>query len=161
MKPGPKEKLIAANADYEAHYKAGIQALKGTDSKVVKAEDQHCLKGSMDIDNACKAEHSNSPRWDYLVVVQKRGDQTQYLAFIEIHGAGKGKNVNEVINKGEWLRNWIKQTGLHTFKNALLWVVTGRDSILPGSHYARALARNRIRKCGKVTPNLDGDVIYS
>lgn len=143
---------------YSNSYQKGKDAIKKKHREKLRIKDPHNLKGSMDIDEACKESAPNSPRWDYLVVIWK--NRLENLALIEIHGAAKSGNVNEMIDKKQWLVRWLSQTRLTDFRKKMIWVAAGGISISPQSGYAKKLAQSGILGPRKVTPYLDTDIEY-
>lgn len=143
---------------YLDSFEDGKVAVKNEYREKIRAKNPRNLKGSMDIDNACKNREPNSPRWDYLVVIWK--NNLENLALIEIHGAAKSENVKEVIQKKEWLIKWLKNAGVDYFKKSFTWVATGSISIIPSSRYAKELSRRGIDGPRKVTKYLDTEVEY-
>lgn len=143
---------------YSNSYQTGKGAIKRKHREKIRVNDSHNLRGSMDIDETCKKSAPNSPRWDYLVVIWK--NHLENLALIEIHGAARSGNVNEMIEKKQWLIQWLSQTRLTDFRKKLIWVATGGINISPQSGYAKKLAQSGIPMPVKVTPYLDTDVEY-
>ncbi|MCK5055318.1 MAG: hypothetical protein KAT34_01575, partial [Candidatus Aminicenantes bacterium] len=93
------------DSNYADSYQPGLGAIKNQHRKKIRINNARNLKGSMDIDKACKYNEPNSPRWDYLVVIRK--NNLENLALIEIHGAAKPGNAKEMIKKKEWLNKWL------------------------------------------------------
>lgn len=117
-------------------YRDGLQAL-GADSNFVRVSETRDLNGSIDLDSCLRATHRDANRWDYTFGYQ---NQSYYL---EVHPAGTGE-VDTVIRKFTWLRNWLQTDGTHF--NAIKghepfhWVASGKVSIPVGSTYHRRLA---------------------
>ncbi len=88
-------KKCLQDAGYSTSYHEGKQAIKHEHREKIRVKDTHNIKGSMDIDEACKESEPHSPRWDYLVVVCK--NRLENLALIEVHPAAKKGNMDEVI----------------------------------------------------------------
>lgn len=143
---------------YSNSYQPGKGAIKGKYREKIRVNNPKNLKGSMDIDETCKGSEPNSPRWDYLVVILKNNFEN--LALIEIHGATKPGNVDEVIKKKQWLIQWLNQAKLTDFKRKFIWVAADGVSISPQSRYAKKLAESGISMPRKVTPYLDTQVEY-
>lgn len=151
-----KKRLLDSN--YVDSYQTGLGAIKNQHRKKIRINNSRNLKGSMDIDSACKDSEPNSPRWDYLVVILKNNQEN--LALIEIHGAAKPENAKEMIKKKAWLNEWLIKVRLVDFKKRIFWIAVNSVSILPQSKYARELAKSGIPLPKRVTPFLDSDVEY-
>ncbi len=100
-------------------WKRGISALKGKDKGYVQSGGVN-LQGSVYLDDCLKhkSEESRSSRWDYAIGCTSSGKQV--LCLIEIHPFSK---VDEVLDKAEWLREWLKGGGhaLDTWANQKCW----------------------------------------
>jgi hypothetical protein len=146
------------DSGYSNSYQKGKSGIKNQHRDKIRIEDTRKLKGSMDIDEACKDSEPNSPRWDYMVVIWK--NSLENLALIEIHPAAKYRNVAEVIEKKNWLNQWLYKTRLIDFRKKFIWIATGSICITSGSKYAKRLAVSNISTPRKVTPHLDTQFEY-
>lgn len=115
---------------------AGLQALGSNSKAVVPANARQC-QGSVDLDGCLQTQYPNAPRWDYLIGYAGRA------YFVEVHPATT-RNVDEVINKLRWLKNWLETTGAALKpirgEQPYRWVASGKVAILAGSPQARRLA---------------------
>ncbi len=90
--------------DVKNGFRTGKQAVKNADSSKVQAADNYKLQGSLDIDSQVKELYPQEARWDYAL---SYNDEIYYF---EIHPA-ETSQVNRVINKVKWLKNWLKNQG--------------------------------------------------
>ncbi len=119
----------------------GLTALKAN-SKVVNAVNTKLIDGSVDIDEAVKTIRPNESRWDYVV------GYADEAYFIEVHPANTS-NVEEMVKKVRWLKNWLATTApdlkaLHK-KEVYYWVPSGNVKILKGSVQDRKIAANHLQ----------------
>lgn len=119
---------------------SGLRAL-GANSSVVEVDNTRKLNGSVDIDSCTRDKYPSAARWDYVVGY----DNKAY--FLEVHPANTS-NVDEMIQKSLWLRQWLRRTAraLENIKasEVLYWVPSGRYAILPNSPQNRRLAQSKI-----------------
>ncbi len=112
-------------------YQPGIRAL-GNNSKHIKASSTSLLNGSVFLDNCLKGKSI----WDYTF-----GYNGQAY-YVEVHPAGTNE-VDTVINKFTWLKNWLKADGAPlnaiNAKDPFHWIASGKVAIAPGSTYAKRL----------------------
>lgn len=118
----------------------GLSAM-GRNSVAVKATDPNKLNGSVDIDAAVKSIRPNEPRWDYAV-----GYSNQAF-FIEVHPADT-KNVDEMVKKVKWLKEWLSEVApelkeLHK-SGVYHWIPSGRVKILKTSPQYKRIALNKL-----------------
>ena len=121
-------------------YKAGLTAL-GANSEAIKASDNSLIDGSVDIDSALKAIRPNEARWDFAV------GYSGEAFFVEVHPADT-KNVNEMVNKVVWLKNWLASVApdlkkLHK-RGCYHWIPSGRVKILKSSSQYKKIAVNNL-----------------
>jgi hypothetical protein len=74
--------------------------LKEGESQLIAVNNTRLLEGSVDIDACTLKNHPNEARWDYAIGYESKA------YFVEIHPADTS-NVNEVIKKAEWLKQWL------------------------------------------------------
>lgn len=102
------------------HLKVGLQALGSESSKVqVSPGDQ--ATHSLNLDAAIRQQYPNSPRWDFGIGISR--GMRHRVAWVEIHPATSGE-VQAVINKLNWLRDWISQDPACTGTVSYHWVAT-------------------------------------
>lgn len=121
-------------------FKAGLSAL-GKDSLLIKVKDTNLIDGSVDIDSAVKGKRPSDTRWDYAV------GYSGEAYFIEVHSADT-KNVDEMVKKVTWLKNWLvtNATDLNKLhKNGIYhWIPSGRVKILKNSTQYKKIAANKL-----------------
>jgi ligand-binding sensor domain-containing protein len=83
--------------------KTGLQALAAHSTRV-KARNGTRVVKSIDLDNALKSSHPNSPRWDYGISITR--GPLAHVAWVEVHTA-TSKEVDSVIRKLRWLHEWL------------------------------------------------------
>lgn len=121
-------------------FRNGLQALGSNSSKLKPADTRNC-KGSIDIDSCLATSSPNESRWDYMVGYDRK------VYFIEVHPAYTSE-VDTVINKLVWLKDWLNQDGLpiklgfESQNMAYYWIASGKITILKNSVYARRLAQS-------------------
>lgn len=159
MKKAKKEKRVVAPA-LTAFAKAAIRAkvplrvgksaLKNEyrDSLSLHAQWKHTE--SVDLDLHFLEAEPNSPRWDYGVGVECKGEE--FVFWVEPHPASSTGEVAKVTRKAKWLREKLssdafadldhltRRTSAAGYK-PLQWVFSGELRIVPGSKEARALAQ--------------------
>lgn len=121
-------------------FKSGLSAL-GRNSASVIVEDTNQLNGSVDIDSAVKEIRPNDARWDYTFGYKGNA------YFLEVHPADT-KNVDEMIKKVKWLKDWLTSVApdlKHLHKCGVFhWIPSGRVNILPSSSQHRKIALNNL-----------------
>lgn len=132
---------VNSTAEIAGHCQPGLQAL-GNNSAHVRTADPHSIDGSVNIDECLKHDHPSEPRWDYAVGYA--GD----AFFIEVHPANTS-NVEEMIKKVVWLKNWLKSSAptllsLHRC-GVFHWIPSGKVKILPNSSQSRKIAQNNLK----------------
>lgn len=120
----------------------GKQAIKNADRNKVDAADSKCLQGSLDIDSQVKELYPDAPRWDYALSYDDK------IYFFEVHPA-ETSEVDKVISKVKWLRNWLKTKATDIDKlpkaaNSYTWVPSGRYAILSTANVMRRLSASGI-----------------
>ena len=120
-------------------FQPGLQAL-GNHSSRVQCADTQSLTGSVALDDVLKAQYPNDPRWDYGIGLRKaRGEAAMW---IEVHHASTSE-VTTVLNKLQWLKNWLKNQAplldKLTTAQSYYWVAISGVHIRQGSPQARRL----------------------
>lgn len=123
----------------------GLSAMGGN-SILVKLADTLLAMGSVDIDSAVKQLRPDDPRWDYVIGYRKEA------FFIEVHPADTS-NVQEMIKKVRWLKNWLDSVATD-LKNlhkcgCYHWIPSGRMNILRNSTQYRSIAANKLHIAAK------------
>jgi hypothetical protein len=131
-------------------YRPGLQALKPADSERIECDDTRILSGSADVDAALSHTLPNAPRWDYAVGL--RYDQNNDMViWIEVHPASSTHNLTEVLDKLDWLKEWVTEFApdLRRLTREYVWVATGKVTFPATSPERRRLARAGITWAGK------------
>ena len=140
------EKAVKATDDIALGFCSGLQAL-GSNSVVIKVQNNRSLNGSVDIDTTTSSLYPQDARWDYTVGYDNRA------YFVEVHPANTS-NVKEMIHKKEWLDNWlnIHAPELKKIKAEApyYWVPSGKVAILRNSPQFKRIALNHILIVNKV-----------
>jgi len=127
-------------------YQSGLQALKRFDrAKITCANSRNCT-GSVDLESALSASWPNQPIWDYGIGYRTK-NASEIVYWVEVHPASS-KNVQEVLNKLTWLKNWLESApALNRLHKRFVWVASGKVSLPPHSPQ-----RKRIAQAGIVFP---------
>lgn len=114
----------------------GLQAIKNEYKSRINVKNPRELKGSVNIEICV-----GGGRWDY--VIGYKDD----VYFIEIHTATKSSEIDIVIEKARWLRNWKENT---PFKkdNKLYWISPGKVGFSQNSTHFRKLRIEGIHFAG-------------
>lgn len=128
-------------AEIKGKARPGISAM-GNDSILLHVDYPRLIDGSLDIDNAVKKLYPYASRWDYAIGYNGK------VYFIEIHPADT-KNVDEMIKKVKWLKEWLKDKApqlksLHSC-GVYHWIPTGRVKISPNSRQYLKIAVNKLQ----------------
>ncbi len=135
------KEAVENTPDIKDHYCPGLQAVKGSERKMISPEDTKKLSGSVDIDNALKADNPNEARWDYTIGYEGKA------YFVEVHPANTSE-VDTVIKKVEWLKDWLnkKASKLKSIRQTpYYWIPSGRYSISKRSPQYKELSQKGIR----------------
>lgn len=135
------KEAVENTPDIKDHYCPGLQAVKGSERKMISPEDTKKLSGSVDIDSALKAHNPNEARWDYTIGYEDKA------YFVEVHPANTSE-VDTVIKKVEWLKDWLnkKASKLKSIgQPPYYWIPSGSYSILKGSPQEKKLSQNGIK----------------
>ncbi|MCR5453803.1 MAG: hypothetical protein K6F33_02295 [Bacteroidales bacterium] len=129
------KKAVLATPDLIFH--EGKGALSNQYKRKVEISD---CQGSVDIDQCLKDKPAgkNQCRWDYALGYNNKS------FFVEIHSADT-KNIDEVIKKVNWLRNWLKTSAHHIDEIKHLpfyWVATSGIDIRNRTKMAKLATMN-------------------
>jgi hypothetical protein len=131
---------VAEAEEIRAGYCKGLQAMNNNSVYIRLQDPTHCT-GSVDIDKSLLPLYPDDPRWDYVIGYES------CAYFVEIHPASTS-NVNEVIKKATWLRQWLARHAVKLKSLAgseiLYWIPSGRCKIAPNSPYRFKLAQKGI-----------------
>lgn len=130
---------IHSTPDVAGCLQSGLQALQPAERAKIDVSNPRALKGSVDIDTCTKTKYPTEPRWDYVIGHQES------VYYVEFHPA-YAKEVNTVLAKRQWLRQWQNNTPLSALqgKSTYHWIASGDIGITPGSRYSRQLAQHGI-----------------
>lgn len=129
-------------------YRPGKQALGKHGSRVVcrSGEESRRFTGSVNLDEALRDVYPNAPRWDYGLGV-RTGRTPEIAVWIEVHPAYTSE-VEAVLNKLEWLKNWLRENAEFLWeltcrnpKQAYFWLASGGVHIPKTSPQARRLSQ--------------------
>src|SRR2546421_1800900 len=84
--------------------RSGLKALKSADASRITCSPRR-LAGSVDVDLTLSQAFPNERRWDYAIGV-KHDRSTDAVIWIEVHPASSTGEVENVIAKLDWLKNW-------------------------------------------------------
>jgi hypothetical protein len=137
---GKFKRAIQACPATRGGYCDGLQAIHASHRDKFTCRKPRALTGSIDLDASLRAALPNDPRWDYGIGYAPEGREK--VAWIEVHPASSD-HVSEVIAKYEWLRSWLSRN-IHELSppSAVLWVASGRITLLRNGQAARRLARS-------------------
>lgn len=132
-------------------WQPGLQALRAQDRPHIQAEDTHQLGGSADVDAALRESEPNANRWDFAIGHQHTDRDEEFIYWVEIH-TGSDNQINVVLAKLEWLKNWLRQDGLglDRFERDFIWVSSGHTLFTKGSAQVKTLAQKGLIYAGKV-----------
>ena len=134
---------VSLTPDIAEGYCVGLTALN-INSQAIQATNTRKLSGSVDIDACVKEKYAEEARWDYVIGFEANA------IFVEVHSA-ETSEVNVVLAKLRWLRNWLKTQApeLEKIKSEtnppFVWIPSGRMNILPGSPQFMRLSQSGIK----------------
>jgi hypothetical protein len=131
----PFSRAVASTPHIRECFQNGLTALGGDSSKIRVLQTRAC-NGSVNLDACLATRYPSDNRWDYCF------DYHGEVYFVEVHPA-QTSEVNTVINKLEWLKNWLQNHAPEIDRmkagNPFYWVQTGGFNILKTSpQYRRA-----------------------
>lgn len=136
------QKAVLQTKDISVAYRPGLQALDGKYSSYVTAENTALLDGSVDIDSALIHKYPEDNRWDYAIGYEGKA------YFVEIHPAAT-KDVDTMLKKVIWLKNWLKEAAPELKKisagGVYYWIPSGNCRIKSGTREQRKLSQVGIR----------------
>ena len=97
---------VASADDVRESYRPGLQALLKRDRNKLSCKNTRKISGSLHLDAAVEGLYPNQPRWDYGVGI-KTTEIRDRAIWLEIHPAD-AHEVQRVIEKRTWLRNWLR-----------------------------------------------------
>lgn len=136
----PFKDAIAKCDEIKRCFRPGLTAL-GVNSTSIKVKDTKKINGSVDIDASVKLLRPHEARWDYAFGYKGKA------YFVEVHPADT-KNVDEMIKKVVWLKNWLLSVArdLNTLHECGIfhWIPSGRVKILKTSPQYKKIASNNL-----------------
>lgn len=152
-----KEAVEAAPSPVNSAYCQGKQALENKHRRLVTCADSRRLTGSIFLDSALAQEsgYANKPRWDYGLGYKPKNGRERAI-WVEVHSATT-KQVSAVLNKLQWLRDWLnseaeqlkKMTFLAKDDIRFVWIASSSVKILKHSPQARRLSQSGISSVRK------------
>lgn len=132
------QKVVQSLPDIGNCFEKGLQALGNYSTKILPTNPRNC-SGSVDLDKCLQVSQPQASRWDYIIGYN---DESY---FAEVHSASG--QVSKVIEKTNWLRNWLKNEGepvakIHHKGKNFHWIPTNGVKII-GNQRA-LLAQNKI-----------------
>jgi hypothetical protein len=138
------EKAVRATPSVSAAYEKGLRALREVDRNRITCRDTRKITGSLNLDAALESTYPNAARWDYAIgLVHEKGRDR--ICWVEVHPASS-KHVREVINKFEWLKDWLQTEALRLreLPREFVWIASGRVYLPPGDMKRNLLAQKGI-----------------
>jgi len=140
LESNPFKDAVSKCDEIRDTYKPGLIALGGN-SAVIKVKDTKKLNGSVDIDASVKKSRPQEARWDYTLGYRDNA------YFVEVHPADT-KNVEEMIKKVIWLKNWLSAVAPDLKKlhkcGVYHWIPSGRVRILKTSPQYKKISSNNL-----------------
>lgn len=140
------KEAVEATGEVKNCYMAGLNALSKSHKNKINLGNPDKCGGSLFIDLCLsnQGKYLNDNRWDYAF------DYKGEVFFIEVHPA-KSNEVETVIKKFEWLRNWLtsKAPGLNTLKAKsrfpYYWIQTSAFDIPKHSSQYRRISQLNLK----------------
>ncbi|MGA2581969.1 MAG: hypothetical protein ABSG31_01735 [Tepidisphaeraceae bacterium] len=145
------KKAVKETPNLQNSWKPGLGALRSQDRPHIKAEDTHMLRGSVDVDTALKFTQPNASRWDFAIGYMHENRTLESVYWVETH-TGSDDQINVVLKKLQWLKNWLRDDGrkLAAFEREIVWVASGSTSFTNGATQVKTLAVRGLRYSGKI-----------
>ncbi len=135
--------------DVKAYFKAGLGAFENKDKAKIKVPNTSLLGGSVNLDDAAKAEYPKENRWDYALEFDGK------TFFIEVHPSFTSE-IDCVVKKVEFVKRWLRSVSPEILAlpgpGKFYWVSSGSTDlrITPNSPQAQKLAMHKIVNVGRV-----------
>lgn len=142
------EEAVRGTQSIAHAFRNGLQAIRSKERKKMICRDARALAGSVNGDDALKETRPNDARWDYGIGIRKANDKDR-VAWVEVHPASSS-HVQDVIDKLDWLRCWLKSDALLLEKlpPTFVWVASGKVALTPNSPQRRRLSQVGIHFAG-------------
>lgn len=137
------KEAVQKTPDVETAYRQGLQALKPGHALKISVPTPQNLTGSIDIDANTRNLYPEDPRWDYAISYNNE------VFFIEVHPATTTE-VDIIIKKLEWLKQWLKQRApqiqalASTKSHPYYWIQSADCHISPQTSQYKKAAQNKI-----------------
>jgi hypothetical protein len=140
-------RAVRAVAQLAGAYRRELEALRNVDTPRVLYNKRNVLKGSVNLDEALKAQYHDSPRWDYGI--GHYNGNSEEAIWVEVHRASADE-VDRVIRKAEWLHDWLSANARDLFRltrdiDGYVWLSAGGVLFQHGSPQAHKLAQAGVR----------------
>jgi hypothetical protein len=105
----------------------------------------------VDVDSALQAHQPHAHRWDFAIGYRHSNLQQEFVYWVEVHTAEDGE-VNVVLDKVRWLRNWLANDGglLNRFKRDFVWISSGATSFTLGAPQRKQFSELGLQHKGNV-----------
>ncbi len=131
------------------YFKSGLGGLENKDKSKIKVPNTSLLGGSVNLDEAAKADYPKENRWDYALEYEGK------TFFIEVHPSFTSE-IDCIVKKVEFVKRWLKDIAPEMLTlpgpGKFYWVSSGSTDlrITPNSPQAQKLARNKIVNVGRI-----------
>jgi hypothetical protein len=145
------KEAVETTPDLENAYQNGLQALRAKDKQHINVKDTRKIRGSVDVDMALRQICPNDNRWDYAIAYKHTNRSEEVVYWLELHTASDSE-FKVVIQKAEWLRNWLKDGGekLAEFERDIVWISSGPTSLTLSAPKKRLMAQVGLQHRGSV-----------
>lgn len=129
---------VQSTTEIALHFQRQLNALSRAHQNSIRPSDPRRITGSVDIDAALRLVYPRGNRWDYAIGyrITSRDDKA---FFVEFHKAIVDE-VDRVIQKKEWLENWMNGKPVASLQQKkFVWVASGGVNIPQGSPQRRSL----------------------
>ena len=132
-------------------WQKGLGALRAQDRPHIVAEDTRRLRGSVDIDKALQKQQPHAHRWDFAIGHKHNNRNQECIYWVEIHTASDSQ-VNVVLNKLLWLKDWLAGNGqmLNKFEREFIWLSSGATSFTLNSPQQKQFAVLGLQHKGRI-----------
>ena len=152
-----RKAVEAATPPVNRAYRRGKQALENRHRAQVTCTHSRRLTGSIFLDSALAQEpgYAQKPRWDYGLGYTPENER-ECAVWVEVHSATT-REVSTVLNKLQWLRDWLnseaeqlrKMTFFTRDDFRFVWIASSGVNIPKNSRQARQLSQSGISSVRK------------
>lgn len=145
------KRAVQATPNLGRAWMPGLRALRTRDRRHVVAANPSQFRGSADVDSALQQHEPNAHRWDYAIGYRHTNRGKDCIYWVEVHTANDNE-VNVVLDKLGWLRNWLAGDGklLNQFERDFVWVSSGATSLTLGAPQLKRIAQHGLQRKGRV-----------